>query len=198
MRRGRRDDSCSSRMTLRVRPLLQRRREPDALVHPARAVGRAPPARAGRGVPRGVGRLRAHQPLLRRCGRCRIGQQGRRGGSLPRLPPLSRAALRPRRAPGCAPRALRAHPVAVPTGRCCPSRCAAPSTRGCSRTTWSRSTPQRWARNFAASCADSTGGVAAGRVSRTTRSRWTSASSRNWARVTRCVWRTRRCRGPRS
>ena len=53
----------------RVPRLLQRRREPDALVHPARAVGTRPAPGPRRGVPCGLAGLRDGQP---RCSRTRV------------------------------------------------------------------------------------------------------------------------------
>ena len=72
-----------------LRPLLQRRRQPDALVHPALPLG--PLQRAGHPRARG-GRLRARLPAgerrpgAARCSRRSTGR--RRGRDAPRLPPL--------------------------------------------------------------------------------------------------------------
>ena len=65
----------------------------------------------------------AGEPRVRRRGRRRARSRPERGGLLPRLPPLCRAALRARRAAGRAARALRAHPVAADglLVRCCRS-----------------------------------------------------------------------------
>ena len=79
-------------------------------------------------------------------------------------------------APGRAARALRAHPVADATGRCCPSRCAAPCTRACSRTTSSRST-RGGGRGTSSAAARTSSAGRTGRRSRTIRSPSTSASS---------------------
>ena len=94
--------------------LLQRRREPDALVRPALALGprgSAPELDAAFHDAWRDG-YETRQPRVRRRGCRRAGQQTGRDGVLPRLPPLSRAALRARRAARREARALRAHPVA--------------------------------------------------------------------------------------
>ena len=100
-----RDGSSVPAAARRARPaglrlVLQRRREPDALVPPALPVGarvraghrpRAPP-RLGRGLRRrSTGR--SPTPSL-----AELDARARRGRLLPRLPPLPRAAVRPRRA----------------------------------------------------------------------------------------------------
>ena len=158
-RRGRGDGRDGSPYRLRLVAhdrdaydrVLQRRREPDAVVHPALPVG--PRGRAGRrprAPRRVVRRLRAGQPRVRGRRRRRARTRARRRGLLPRLPPVPRAAARARGAPGGAARALRPHPVAQRDyWHVLPAR--APrraSTTGCSRTTSSASTPSAGARNF--------------------------------------------------
>ena len=128
----------------RVRLVLQRRREPDALVPPALHVGT--PVRAGprsRAAPRVVQRLPPGQRGVRR--RCRRGAGAPAGcrGVPARLPPLSRSQADPRAPPGRGDDALHPHPVAAVRllDTCCRSTCAASCTKGCSRTTSSGSTP---------------------------------------------------------
>ena len=95
-----------------VQPVLQRGREPDALVHPALPVG--PQQRAGR-APRGARRLGPRLPR-RQPGVRRGGQPGARRGpgahrDAPRLPPLHRSRGDPGGPPGRLPAPLRPHPV---------------------------------------------------------------------------------------
>ena len=108
---------------VRLRPLLQRRRQSRALVRPARPLG----AQAGPGPRprlRLGGGLRGGEPGLRGC-RAR-GARARAGsdGLLPRLPPLRRARARPRAAARRRAGALHPHSLGrMPRpGRCCPPR----------------------------------------------------------------------------
>ena len=94
----------------RVRPLLQRRRKPGAVVRPAPSLGAQ--ARSG-GRPLGPlgGRLRRRQPRV-----CRRRRRGARpatgcGRVLPRLPPLRRSRARARALPRCRAHALHPHPL---------------------------------------------------------------------------------------
>ncbi len=111
-----------------VRPLLQRLRQPDAVVHPALPVG--PLQRAGHPPQRDRGvrvRLQRRQRGSRAGGRGGAG--GRRGARRdgPRLPPLHAPRPRAPRAPGRVPAPLHPHPV-DPVGRV--ARAALPHPRG--------------------------------------------------------------------
>ncbi len=96
----------------RLRPLLQRRRQPDAVVHPALPVG--PVERSGH-PPRGDRGVRVR--LQRRQRRPRRGRhrraRGQRGTGRddPRLPPLHAARPGPPRAPRRVPAPLHPHPL---------------------------------------------------------------------------------------
>ena len=96
----------------RLRPLLQRGREPDAVVHPALPVG--PLERAGHPQARGGGvrgrLLRGERGPRARGAR---GGRGRGGGGrdAPRLPPLRGAEVHPPGAARPLPPPLRPHPV---------------------------------------------------------------------------------------
>ena len=94
----------------RVRPLLQRDREPGAVVRPARALGAQAPPRAPARACLGR-RLRPGQRRL-----CRRGRRGARAGAggrgpLPRLPPLRRAGARPPALPRRRAVPFHAHPL---------------------------------------------------------------------------------------
>ena len=96
----------------RLRPPLQRRRQPDAVVHPAPALGSRAEAGTGQGVSRGLARgLRGGEPRLRGRRRRRARVRSGSDGVLPRLPPLSRAEVRAGALPGRPARPLRPHPV---------------------------------------------------------------------------------------
>ena len=86
-------------------------------------------------------RLRRSEPRVRGRGCRPTGQQPGRDRLLPRLPPLSRAATRARRASACAARAVRAHPVAGRLEHAAACAAASRSSTACSRTTSSASTP---------------------------------------------------------
>ncbi len=92
--------------------LLQRGREPDAVVHPALPLG--PEQRAGH-PPRGARRLGERLPgcqqPVRRRGQPGAGRGPEPGRHAPRLPPLHRPGGDPRRPPGRLPALLRPHPV---------------------------------------------------------------------------------------
>ena len=77
-------------------------------------------------------------------------QRPRRGGLLPRLPPLPCAAARPRSAAGRAALALRAHSLAAArtTGACCRSRCARAIHDGLLANDVVGFHTDRWRRNF--------------------------------------------------
>ena len=95
-----------------LRPLLQRLRQPDAVVHPALPVG--PVQRAGH-PPRGDRgvrvRLQRRQRGSRPRGRRGARGRGRAGRDGPRLPPLHAPRPRAQRAPGCLPAPLHPHPL---------------------------------------------------------------------------------------
>ena len=100
-----------------LRRVLQRGREPDAVVHPALPLG--PLERPGHppgGARRLGGGLLHGQPALRRGGQRGGRGRPRRGGDAPRLPPVHGARDHPAAAPGRVPALLRAHPV-EPAGR---------------------------------------------------------------------------------
>ena len=96
----------------RLRPLLQRDREPDAVVHPALPLGplerpRHPPL-GGRVLRGGLpGRERGPRPRRPRGGRGRGGDRR----DAPRLPPLPGAEVHPQGAAGRLPAPLRPHPL---------------------------------------------------------------------------------------
>ena len=126
-----------------VRPLLQRRLEPRALVPAALPLGSRVQARARRRGPARLGRRLRAGELGLRGGRARRARARARGGRLlPRLPPLPRAAARPRARARRAARALHPHPVAADglLARAARTRPAARSTTACSRTMRSGST----------------------------------------------------------
>ncbi len=95
-----------------LRPLLQRDRQPDPLVHPALPLG--PLQRAGHppGGARRLGlRLPGGQPRHRRGGAEPDRGPGAAAGDAPRLPPLHGPADDPRAAPRRLPAPLRPHPL---------------------------------------------------------------------------------------
>ena len=194
-----------------VRPLLQRLREPDAVVHPPLPVGARVGAVGRSQRAPGLGRgLRPGQPGLRRRGRggARAGRGRAAAGDAAGLPPLRRAGIDPRAGAGRRHPALHPHPVAAcrTTGGCCRPTSARPSTSRCWPATWSACTPRA---TSATSC------TASSRVHRRprrprdahrapprphhprprlSRSRSTRPSSTGSARARRC-WRSgRRCR----
>ena len=96
----------------RLRPLLQRVREPAAVVHPARALEPAVRARDERRDPGRVGVVPARQRGVRSGGGRRV--RRRRRGARARLPAVPGAAHAARRRRPRAAVALHAHPVARP------------------------------------------------------------------------------------
>ena len=105
-----------------LRPVLQRRLEPGALVRAALPLGpRRGPEHRQRAPPRVDGGLSGRQPEVR--GRGRRGARARAGCGrlLPRLPPLRDARSRTRAGAGRDDEPLRAHPVAAARLLACPS-----------------------------------------------------------------------------
>ena len=142
-------------------------------------------------------RIRARQPDVRRRGRRRAGRATGRDGVLSRLPPLPRA--RGSSAPRGRTRDSRTSSTSRgrPTGRCCPRRCVAPCTRGCSRTTSSRFHTERWAANFRRSCEDVVGGTRGTKVTAPSAlGRRRRSSSELQASDAVLARRARRCREP--
>ena len=112
--RRRRTGCASSRTTRRRTTGTTTCREPDAVVRPALPLGaRERAGRRPRAPPRLDRGLRRRQPRLRRRGRRGARARARRGGLLPRLPPLRRAGARARARPRRAAGALRPRPVAA-------------------------------------------------------------------------------------
>ena len=100
----------------RLRPLLQRDRQPDPLVHPALPLG--PLQRPGHppGGDRGLGGgIQGRQRRHRRGGAARHRGPGRAAGDAPRLPPLHLPGPDPRGPARRLPPVLRPHPL-VPAG----------------------------------------------------------------------------------
>ena len=196
-----------------VRLVLQRRREPDALVPPALPLGRSRTRRTSTAGSTTPGRRAtcAVNAAFAEAVVAELERRARGGRLLPRLPPVSRAAARARPA---RPDATLAHFVHIPWPQpdywhVLPERrSAAPSTTGCSRTTSSASTRDRWRRNFLRSlrgprrrrvrlrrerCVDHERRRA--RSSPRGRSRSTRPSSTSSPRATRCCAEERRDRG---
>ena len=100
-----------------LRPLLQRDRQPDPLVHPALPLG---PLQRPRHPPGGAGRLGLRlpdgQPRHRRRGPAADRGHRAAAGDAPRLPPLHGARADPRGAARRLPALLRPHPL-VPAGQ---------------------------------------------------------------------------------
>ena len=120
-----------------VRLVLQRRRQPDPLVPAALHVEPAVHARPRPRPPqRLVQRLRARQRGVRSRDARRARARARRGGLLPRLPPLPCTEVRARAPAGRAHDALRAHPVA--SVRLLAHPAGAPAARGARRTAGER------------------------------------------------------------
>ena len=140
-----------------LRPLLQRDRQPDAVVHPALPLG--PLQRAGH-PPRGgrrlgvrlQGRQRATSP---RRSLEEIDGRRRAGGDAPRLPPLHAARAR---SASARPDAFLHHFVHIPwtpaglLAGAARRASARRSSAGCSPTTSSASTPRAYCRNFLQCC----------------------------------------------
>ena len=142
----------------RVRRLLQRRREPDALVHPALALGTRPAPRPRRGVPRGVAATTRPSTACLPSGRCRVGQQsGCARCSSRTTTSISRPATCARRGPTPSSRTSSTS-RGRSTGRSCPTRCARAVHDGLLANDVVAFHTARWARNFEASCAEIVGG----------------------------------------
>ena len=127
---------------VRVRPLLQRDREPGALVRAARALGAAsttPTGTSGRPGTRAMSR--STRPLPAPSSRSSSASPRPRSSS---TTTTSTSRLRSSAPGGRTPRwrTSRTSPGSVPTGgRCCRSRSSARFTRGCSRATSPAFTP---------------------------------------------------------
>ena len=167
-----------------LRPVLQRRGEPAALVHPALPLG--PLERAGH-PPQRDRRLRARLPRRERGPRPRGAGGGRRPGrrgDAARLPPVHRAARDPARATrtrSSTTSSTSRGPSRTP-GACCRATCARRSTRACSRTTSSASTrgpTSATSCSAAASCSTWT---------------WTRRPASSASRAARCGCAPTRCR----
>ncbi len=147
------------------RRVLQRRREPDALVHPARRFGGASsvPTSIRRSTLRGSDYERVNQLFAERV----VAELDNKPGaavSLSGLPPLPRARLRARRAAGCDSWRTSSTSRGPSTGRSCRRRCARAVHEGLLANDVVGFHTARWAASLRASCAEIVGDLAAGRI----------------------------------